>query len=65
MGHATGRERRIVIRWRTRCQSAEIRDTLHQAYPAGEEHGFDEALDAIDKAERDVWDPDGTGDKLD
>lgn len=64
MGHATGSERRIVIRWRAHGEATAIGNTLHRAYPADEMPSFGEALDAIDEAERKIWDPDGAADKL-
>jgi type II secretory pathway predicted ATPase ExeA len=64
MGRKTEREQRIVIRWRARGQAEAISPTLHRAYPTDEELCFDEALKAIDEAEREVWDPGGAADKL-
>ncbi len=63
MGHATGTERRIVIRWQACGQATEVGNALHRAYPADETPSFTEALDAIDETERRIWDPDGAADK--
>lgn len=62
MGRETERERKITIRWRTRGQSEALIPTLHRAYPADEKPCFDEALKAIDEAERQVWDPEEAAD---
>ena len=64
MGHESDRERRIVIRWRARGQAEAIIPALHCAYPADDQPYFDEALKAIDEAEREVWDSEGAADKL-
>ena len=64
MGRETGRQRRIVIRWRAQGQTEAIGPALHSAYPADDKPGFDEALTAIDEADRRVWDPEGASDKL-
>ena len=63
MGDPIGSERRIVIRWRAGRETTAIGKTLHRAYPADEMPSFGEALDAIDEAERKVWDPDGAADQ--
>ena len=58
MGHATGSERRIVIRWRIPGKAEAIGNTLHRAYPADKEQ-------IVDEAERNIWNPEGSADKLD
>lgn len=63
MGRESGREQRIVIRWRTRGQAEAISPTLHHAYPVDQGPCFDEALKAIDEAERMVWDPEAAAAK--
>lgn len=49
------RERRIVIRWRTRGQAEALRPALGSVYPPDETSSFEEALNAIDQAESTVW----------
>lgn len=53
------REQRIVIRWRTRGQGEALTPSLDRACPIEEKPRFDEVLNAIDEAERQVW---GDGD---
>ena len=62
MDRVSDRGRRIVIRWRTRGRVEALRPALGSAYPPDEESSFDEALNAIDEAERKVW---GDGDSED
>ncbi len=55
MGRVEGREQKIVLRWRTRGQAEALSPTLDSVYPIDETPHFDEALKAIDEAERQVW----------
>ena len=63
MARETERERMIVIRWLARRSVETLGPTFHQAYPVDEAPSFDDALDAIDEAERQVWDLHGTAGK--
>ncbi len=63
MGSETDREQRIVNRWRRRGQAEALRPTLGSAYPPEDAPGFDEALKAIDDAERVVWGDGARADK--
>ena len=59
------REHRIIIRWRTRGQVEALAPTLERIYPADQSPCFGDALEAIDEAERRVWndgDPDSPSD---
>ncbi len=59
------REHRIIIRWRTRGQAEALAPALERLYPVDESPCFEDALDAIDEAERHVWgdgDPGGKSD---
>ena len=52
----TDREKMIVIRWRMRGQTEALGPSLDRAYPTDDEApSFEEALEAIDEAERKVW----------
>jgi hypothetical protein len=53
-------EQKIVIRWQTLGQAEALIPALGRAYPIDDTPCFNEALDAIDEAERQVWDPNGT-----
>ena len=63
MASESDREQRIVTRWRVRGQTQALRPALGSAYPAEDAPGFDEALKAIDDAERQVWGGRGRADK--
>ena len=65
MSRVSERERRIVFRWMTRHSAEMLGPTLDHAYPIDPPSGFDDALNAIDESERQVWVPGGTADKLD
>ena len=56
MGGIADRARTITIRWRTQGPSDALGPALESLYPIDETPCFDEVLDAIDKAERQVWD---------
>lgn len=59
MGDATNRERMIAIRWQAQGHVEALGATLDHAFPIDETPCFDEVLQAIDEAERQVWgDPD-------
>ena len=55
MGRVANRGQRIVIRWQARSQSEALSPALDRAYAIEEKPCFDEALKAIDEAERQVW----------
>ncbi|HUE78066.1 MAG TPA: hypothetical protein VMN38_00340 [Sphingomicrobium sp.] len=55
MDRISDRERRIVIRWRTRGQLQALRPALGSVNPSNEAGSSAEALKAIDEAERQVW----------
>ena len=55
MGRVANRGQRIVIRWQARSQSEALGPALDRAYPIEEKPCFDEALEAIEEAERQVW----------
>ncbi len=49
------RENSIVCRWLARRGAEMLHPALDLAYPVEEASCFDDALDAIDDAERQVW----------
>ena len=49
------REHRIIIRWRARNQVEALAPTLERVYPVDENSTVDDALEALDEAERHVW----------
>lgn len=59
------RENRIIIRWRTRGQAEALAPALERLYPVDESSCFDDALDAIDEAERRLWGDSDPGSKSD
>ncbi len=63
MDEVSGREQRVVIRWRNRTQTEALRPALGNAYPPNETTSFDDALKAIDEAERKVWGDRDPGDR--
>jgi hypothetical protein len=52
---AGDREQMVVLRWRRRIACEALAPALDRAFPADRSAGFDEALKAIDDAERVFW----------
>lgn len=56
MAGAADRPRSITIRWRAREPLSALGAAIESIYPIVETPCFDEAVEAIEKAERQVWD---------